>query len=49
MSALVDGLTVAALVYGTASRRQLRSWVAAAVAGELGLEPSMLDHSASPG
>jgi AcrR family transcriptional regulator len=49
MSALLDGLTVAALVYGTASRRQLRSWVAAAVAGELGLEPSMLDHSASRG
>jgi AcrR family transcriptional regulator len=43
VSALLDGLSVAALVYRTATRRQVRSWVAAAVAGELGLEPSKLD------
>lgn len=43
MSALLDGLSVAALVYRTATRKQVRSWVAAAAAGELGLEPSRLD------
>jgi AcrR family transcriptional regulator len=47
ISALLDGLSVAALVYRTATRKQVRSWVAGAVAGELGLEPSVLDHSTS--
>jgi AcrR family transcriptional regulator len=42
MSALLDGLSVAALVYRTATRRQVRSWVGDAVAGELGLERSRL-------
>lgn len=42
VSALLDGLSVAALVYRTVSRAQLRQWVAGAVAGELGLEPTEL-------
>jgi AcrR family transcriptional regulator len=42
VSALVDGLSVATLVYRSTTRRELRSWVAGAVAGELGLEPSTL-------
>jgi AcrR family transcriptional regulator len=37
VSALIDGLSVATLVYRTVSRDQLREWVAGAVAGELGL------------
>ncbi len=37
ISALLDGLSVATLVYRTVSRRQLRQWVAGAVAAELGL------------
>jgi AcrR family transcriptional regulator len=42
VSALLDGLSVAALVYRTATRKQARSWVADAVAAELGLDPSRL-------
>jgi AcrR family transcriptional regulator len=42
VSALLDGLSVAALVYRTATRKQLRSWVAGAVAVELGLNASVL-------
>jgi AcrR family transcriptional regulator len=42
VSALLDGLSVAALVYRTATRKQVRSWVAAAVAEELGLQPATL-------
>lgn len=42
VSALLDGLSVAALVYRTVSRAQLRQWVAGAVASELGLEPTEL-------
>jgi AcrR family transcriptional regulator len=38
VSALLDGLSVATLVYRTVSRAQLREWVTTAVAGELGLE-----------
>jgi len=38
VSALLDGLSVAALVYRTVSRAELRQWVAGAVASELGLE-----------
>jgi AcrR family transcriptional regulator len=42
VSALLDGLSVAALVYGSVTRAQLRQWVAGAVAGELGLDPDVL-------
>ena len=42
VSALLDGLSVATLVYRTVTRSQLREWVAGAVAGELGLEPGTL-------
>lgn len=42
ISALLDGLSVAALVYGTVSRKQLRAWIAEAVASELGLPVSAL-------
>ena len=42
VSALVDGLSVAALVYRSTTRKQLRSWVAGAVAGELGVDASTL-------
>ena len=38
VSALLDGLSVATLVYRSVTRAQLREWVAAAVARELGLE-----------
>jgi AcrR family transcriptional regulator len=37
ISALLDGLSVAALVYGTVSRTQLRAWIADAVSVELGV------------
>lgn len=42
VSALLDGLSVAALVYRTVTRAQLRGWVAEAVAHELGLDPGAL-------
>ncbi|MGZ4535597.1 MAG: TetR/AcrR family transcriptional regulator [Nocardioidaceae bacterium] len=42
ISALLDGLSVAALVYGTVSRRQLRAWIAEAVAAELGVDVALL-------
>jgi AcrR family transcriptional regulator len=42
VSALLDGLSVATLVYRTVSRAQLRQWVAGAVAGELGLDVEVL-------
>ena len=42
VSALLDGLSVATLVYRTISRAQLRQWVAGAVAGELGLDAETL-------
>lgn len=42
VSALLDGLSVAALVYRTTTRKQLRSWVAGAVATELGLDVALL-------
>ncbi|MDX6325497.1 MAG: hypothetical protein QOK15_1851 [Nocardioidaceae bacterium] len=38
VSALLDGLSVATLVYRTVTRAQLRRWVAEAVAVELGLD-----------
>lgn len=42
VSALLDGLSVALLVYRSVSRRQLREWVAGAVARELGLDRASL-------
>jgi AcrR family transcriptional regulator len=42
VSALLDGLSVATLVYRTVTRAQLREWVAGAVAGELGLDAAVL-------
>lgn len=41
MSALLDGLSVATLVYRTVSRDQLREWVARAVAAELGIDAAV--------
>jgi len=42
VSALLDGLSVANLVYGSVNRTQLRRWVAEAVAAELGLDVDRL-------
>lgn len=42
VSALLDGLSVATLVYRTVTRAQLRQWVAGAVASELGLDAATL-------
>ncbi len=42
LSALIDGLSVANLVYRSVSRADLRRWVTEAVAGELGLEVAVL-------
>ncbi len=42
VSALLDGLSVATLVYRSVTRAQLREWVAAAVASELGLASDSL-------
>lgn len=42
IGALLDGLSVATLVYRSVSRAQLRSWVADATARELGLDPTLL-------
>jgi AcrR family transcriptional regulator len=42
LSALLDGLSVATLVYRSVTRAQLREWVTAAVARELGLDESVL-------
>ena len=42
VSALLDGLSVATLVYRSVTRAQLRRWVAEAVATELGLDPALL-------
>ena len=39
VSALLDGLSVATLVYRSVTRAQLRRWVAEAVARELGVDP----------
>ncbi|HEX5087344.1 MAG TPA: TetR/AcrR family transcriptional regulator [Nocardioides sp.] len=43
LSALVDGLSVAAVVHRTVTRDQLRSWVAAQLAVELGVDVATLD------
>ncbi len=42
VSALLDGLSVATLVYRSVTRAQLREWVASAVALELGLDAEVL-------
>jgi AcrR family transcriptional regulator len=42
LSALIDGLSVANLVYRSVSRTELRRWVAEAVATELGLDTHVL-------
>lgn len=42
VSALIDGLCVAALVYRTITRAQLRAWVAETVARELGIDVDAL-------
>ena len=42
ISALLDGLSVATLVYRSVTRTQLRRWVAEAVARELELDPAVL-------
>jgi AcrR family transcriptional regulator len=42
VSALIDGLSVAALVYRTVTRAELRSWVAETVAREVGIDESEL-------
>lgn len=42
ISALLDGLSVAVLVYRTVTRAQLRRWVREATAAELGLHPAAL-------
>jgi AcrR family transcriptional regulator len=42
VSALLDGLSVATLVYRTVTRAQLRRWVAEAIATEVGLDPAEL-------
>jgi AcrR family transcriptional regulator len=43
LSALVDGLSVAAVVHRSVTREQLRSWVAAQLAVELGVDVRSLD------
>lgn len=42
VSALLDGLSVAVLVYRTVTRTELRRWVAGAVAAELGIDAEVL-------
>ncbi len=42
VSAMLDGLSVATLVYRTVSRAQLRTWIAETVAHEVGLDPTAL-------
>lgn len=42
VAALLDGLSVASLVYRSVSRAQLRSWIARTVEAELGLGPGDL-------
>ena len=43
LSALVDGLSVAAVVHRTVTRKQLRAWVAGQLAVELGVDVETLD------
>jgi AcrR family transcriptional regulator len=43
IGALLDGLSVGALVYRSVSRANLRAWVREAAAAELGIHPALLD------
>ncbi len=43
IGALLDGLSVAVLVYRSVTRTQLRTWVREATASELGLDPATLE------
>jgi AcrR family transcriptional regulator len=43
ISALLDGLSVASLVYRTVTRDELRKWVVGAVSAELGVAPVTLE------
>lgn len=43
IGALLDGLSVATLVYRTVSRMDLRSWVREATAREVAIDPALLD------
>jgi hypothetical protein len=43
LSALVDGLSVAVVVHRSVTRTQLRGWVAAQLAVELGADVGSLD------
>jgi AcrR family transcriptional regulator len=43
VGALLDGLSVAVVVYRSVTRVQLRRWIRAAVAAELGIDPAALD------
>ncbi len=45
VGALLDGLSVAALVYRTVSRKQLQAWVREATADEIGVEHALLAGS----
>jgi AcrR family transcriptional regulator len=42
IGALLDGLSVAVLVYQSVTRAQLRAWVRAAAAAEVGIDPDAL-------
>ncbi len=42
VGALLDGLSVAALVYKTVSRKQLQTWVREATADEIGIDRALL-------
>jgi hypothetical protein len=42
VSALLDGLSVATLVYRSVTRKELRRWIAEAVARELDLDSEEL-------
>ncbi len=49
VGALLDGLSVAALVYKTVSRKQLQSWVREATADEIGVDRELLAGSNGSG
>ncbi len=42
IGAMLDGLSVAVVVYRTVSRAQLRRWIRGTVADELGIDPELL-------
>lgn len=45
VGALLDGLSVASLIYGSVTRKQLQSWVRDAAADEIGVDPAALATS----